>query len=329
MSCDSDEATESSQNEKNVLPFEQAEVGGQVFYFVPKELIQYLPSSGVEVQILDEVGPVEIGDNYMYIHVALFEKIRKLLSSSIDLQQEVGLLKDLLWDRYGSGDTQPPFDPRLLKKLCNDAGASKLFNAILYAMSTNDQVAGRMHLNEKKAVTIIYMLVFGQSQKANWFQKTLSRQVVTKGISESGLALLNKIGVGISKSTQKRDFTQMSKNHDILVSQFISEACASKDLLVLMIDDYTNIHAKRRPNDEMTSTARSMATILLKRFRGIPAIPASAVDIDPQGINSEALAQAVAENLSQLSATYASVMPYWIRSSFFDPEMERNRIEVK
>ena len=34
MSCDSDEATESSQNEKNVLPFEQAEVGGQVFYLV-------------------------------------------------------------------------------------------------------------------------------------------------------------------------------------------------------------------------------------------------------------------------------------------------------
>ena len=46
-------------------------------------------------------------------------------------------------------ETQPPFDPRLLKKLCNDAGASKLFNAILYAMFNNDQVAGTMHLNEK------------------------------------------------------------------------------------------------------------------------------------------------------------------------------------
>ena len=89
----------------------------------------------------------------------------------------------------------------------------------------------------------------------------------------------------------------MSKNHDMLVSQFISEACASKDLLVLLIDDYTNIHTKRRPNDEMTATARNMATILLKRLRGIPAIPASAVDIDPLGKNSEALAQAVAENL--------------------------------
>ena len=86
-------------------------------------------------------------------------------------------------------ETQPPFDPRLLKKLCNDAGASKLFNAILYAMFNNDQVAGTMHLNKKRAVNIIYMLVFGQSQKANWFQKTLSRQVVTKGISESGLKL--------------------------------------------------------------------------------------------------------------------------------------------
>ena len=173
------------------------------------------------------------------------------------------------------------------------------------------------------------MSVFGQSQKANWFQKTVSKQVVTKSISESGLALLNIIGVGISKSTQKCDFAQMSKNHDILVSQFMSEACASKDLPVIMIDDYTDIHAKRRPNDEMTSTAHSMATIILKRFRGIPTIPASAVDINPQGINSDALAQAVTENLSQLSATYASLMLYSIRSSFIDPEIKRNSIEVK
>ena len=105
MSCDSDDATESSWNEKNVLPFEQAEVGGQVFCLVPKELFQYLPNSGVEVQILDEVGPVEIGDNCLYVHANLFEKSRKVLSSSIDLQQEVGLLKDLLWFHYGSGDT--------------------------------------------------------------------------------------------------------------------------------------------------------------------------------------------------------------------------------
>ena len=93
MSCDSDEATESSQNEKNVLPFDKAEVGTQVVNLMWKELIQHLPGSEVEVQILDDVGPVEIGENYMYTHVALFEKSRKSLSSSIHLQQEVGLLK--------------------------------------------------------------------------------------------------------------------------------------------------------------------------------------------------------------------------------------------
>jgi len=84
------------------------------------------------------------------------------------------------------------------------------------------------------------------------------------------------------------------------VSQFIPEACTSKDLLVLMIDDYTNIHATRLPNDEVTSSTRSMATILLKRFRGIPAILALVLDIDLQCMISNALPQAVTENLSQL-----------------------------
>ena len=69
--------------------------------------------------MLNEIGPDEIGDNYLYIPVALFDKVRKLLSSSFDLQQ--------------------------LKRSSKDAGATKLFNAILCDMSTKDQVAGRIN----------------------------------------------------------------------------------------------------------------------------------------------------------------------------------------
>ena len=33
-------------------------------------------------------------------------------------------------------------------------------------------------------------------------------------------------------------------------------------------------------------------------------------------------------NLALLSSTFASGMPHWIRSAFFDPEMKRKRLEI-
>ena len=107
------------------------------------------------------------------------------------------------------------------------------------------------------------------------------------------------------------------------MSAFIEEAISAKELLILMIDDYTNIHTKRRPKNQETSTARSMATILLKRFHGVQAIPAQC-SINPDGVSTDLLIDYTVSSLSSLSATYASVMPHWIRLSFFDPEMDFN-----
>ena len=63
------------------------------------------------------------------------------------------------------------------------------------------------------------------------------------------------------------------------MKDFIDETIHMKCLLVVMIDDYTNIHTKHRPLDSTTSTARSMATIFLKRFPDDPAIEYRSDDI--------------------------------------------------
>ena len=43
-------------------------------------------------------------------------------------------------------------------------------------------------------------------------------------------------------------------------------------LLVLIIDDYTAGHAKRRPQEDKLSEAKTMCTIVVKAFKDIPAI---------------------------------------------------------
>ena len=86
------------------------------------------------------------------------------------------------------------------------------------------------------------MYVFDQSHQANWFNKVHSRQILTKGISESGPTILNKTGIYISRSTQNRDFVKFSSDHDKQLSEFISETCTNKSLQVLMSDVYKYPH---------------------------------------------------------------------------------------
>ena len=87
---------------------------------------------------------------------------------------------------------------------------------MMKAMSTEEHSSGRTLLNEKKAVAIIYMLMFGQSQKASWFQQVLSGQVAGKGLSETGLSILNKSGIAMSKTTQRLICTEQQRSMKML-----------------------------------------------------------------------------------------------------------------
>ena len=91
-------------------------------------------------------------------------------------------------------------------------------------MSNEDQSEKRYEQNKKKFVTIIYMLMYNQSQKASWFQKAMSNMVVRKGISEGGLSVLHKSGIAVSKSIQRRELHNIVENHELAVKEFVNEA---------------------------------------------------------------------------------------------------------
>jgi hypothetical protein len=105
--------------------------------------------------------------------------------------------------------------------------------------------------------------------------------------------------------------------------------------LVLIIDDYTNVHTHRRPKGIHTSTAASMCTIVVKAFKNLKAIerPSSTSIIslhDEQGVDIDSCKQVICSNnqLSLMANTYVSTMPEWMMTQFFQPESERMRISV-
>ena len=68
-----------------------------------------------------------------------------------------------------------------------------------------------------------------------------------KGISEGGLSVSSKSGIAVSKSTQHLNLYQIAEIMNIIYKSSLLMP-RKKALAVLMIDDITNIHTKRKTN---------------------------------------------------------------------------------
>ena len=113
-------------------------------------------------------------------------------------------------------------------------------------------------------------------------------------------------------------------------NELINDAIQHQLQLVPVIDDFTSIHTRRRPTRDKLSQSKSMCTIIIKVFKNIKAIPAcsSSTYHCLQAIDIDACIKTVSgsSTMYKLTFTYSSIMPSWIRPSFFNAELERHRL---
>ena len=139
------------------------------------------------------------GDNVQLPKV-FFDRLVSQVSSMCDLKAEVEKLKSLCMKKFGKRGT-PVSDPLNFKKLCREAGAEKIFDYVINAMETNIQSNKRKEINELRAMSIIYTLMYGQSQQANCFQVAIARTLRGLGVSDRGVGTLRKIGLAAHPET--------------------------------------------------------------------------------------------------------------------------------
>ena len=163
--------------------FDETTVGSGTFCLVPKDMAEYVPAYSAKKEIVEGVGEVEVESNFMYVPTDLVSQLQTIAQQSTNLQMKVNVSVNIYGWLYGNHDRMPPSDPDSLSEASISAGATKLFDAILDAFSFEVRSAKQQE-NKKKSATIIYMLKFGQLQKASWLQKVMSNMVVKKGTSE-------------------------------------------------------------------------------------------------------------------------------------------------
>ena len=228
------------------------------------------------------------------------------------------------------GSEAPEMDPDAFESFCEQVGAEKLFSSIYNAMISKKMSKNRKELTKVCTMVIIYMMVYGQSQKANSFQVTLSRTLQQFGISEQGLMSLRNLGIAAHPHTVKSAAKISASSHCDNLSTFFENAVQNNHFLAIFIDDYHNIHTKHRPESKTQTQATHMTTLLVKVFPNVQAIEKDGnlpcLSKDP--VEVDVLKNILAEGIPSLSKSYAQIMPDWVVSKYFHPEAQRNRLVV-
>ena len=211
--------------------------------------------------------------------------------------------------------------------MCIEAGSVKLYDTITEAVKSDRHSEQRQLLNERRAISIIYIMMYRQSQQANWFQVATARTVKGLGASSRGIETLRNMGLTTHPVTASKVSRKMSLSHYESVNKFFQEAISNKHLVVIFIDDYLNIHTNHRPTDIAQTQPIHMATLLLKSFQNINAVySAGPHDQAPEPANNGLLRLLIDKNSSKLAKSYVEVVPDWLQAKFFDPESQRYRL---
>ena len=247
------------------------------------------------------------------------------------MKKEIDKVKKKIYNDIIINKQETVYDPDRFREFCISAGATKLFDTILGSITSFRHSADRTCLNKKRVVSFIYNLCYCLSQSCNPLQVDHALYLGSNQINQEGIETEHIMGHTLARRTVNNVVNTLSESHFKSFDDFITEATERKWLIVLIVDDFTSIHTKKRPQKDQSSEAKTMCTIVVKAYKEIPAIAVEqAVHIHDQNGDIESCQKLItsASCMHDISNSYASVMPDWLTESFFNPELERQRINI-
>ena len=224
------------------------------------------------------------------------------------------------------------YDPTEFAEFCKRNGAPTLFYNLCKSMNDVRHSEERKRKNEYVAMNVIYELCYGRSQKCNYLQKDHGMYLKMCHTTQEGLDTEKRMGNTVTSRTVENEFKKLAERNAESVNNAISLATENGWLIVCIIDDYTTIHAKRRPTQSSTSKVNNMCTIVCRIFPEINAIPLTSLNSlqNPLGVDVCNLQNELSseETMHNLAMTFCDRMPEWFATEFFSPEAERNRLHA-
>ena len=168
-------------------------------------------------------------------------------------------------------------------------------------------------------------------QKCDFFRQDNGIFLKFAHCTNDGIETQLNIGTACSSRSVDRALSHYAITNETTGADAASNAIKNKKLLLLMIDDYTTIHSHRRPTALATNNVLNMCTIIIKIFPQLDAIQVQSSELvhPPQGVDNIKLKSLMCseQQMLRVAQTFSSCMPE-VTTAFFDPLMERKRLEA-
>ena len=171
-----------------------------------------------------------------------------------------------------------------------------------------------MKLIKKKLVLLCYFLASINNKYINGIKVDIGSYLQTSGASSSSIDTLANIGISVTRKTVNRQKNLTSNEHQQTVDDYCLQNI--KNMFILNIDDYHNIHRRNQPTLLQTHNIYHFVTILLNTNSKISRIPFYSLDNtsihNSKGIDSELIINNLKYNfMNQLSKSYYERKELW------------------
>ncbi|CAB4417283.1 unnamed protein product [Rhizophagus irregularis] len=190
-------------------------------------------------------------------------------SKSYSFAKQVTMLTKVLYERRGNLELNPTHFKQMIEKA--DPRLQGLFDKLVKALVPDNRSAYNKVEARKTIVSLCYIMAGMRNKFVNDFKLKVRLYLSASGTTRAAIDTMNSIGFSACYTTVNNFKRKIANEHLVNIRKFLSEH--SDHLYVYNLDDYHNIHEKRRPDTVTLSTAKHMVTCICKQVSGCAPIP--------------------------------------------------------
>ncbi|KAL9965000.1 hypothetical protein ACROYT_G028723 [Oculina patagonica] len=155
----------------------------------------------------------------------------------------------------------------------SDLHSPGLYQQILNSISNKKTSTKRRNLQQQRAVSLMHIIAYFRSQKTSSLQKDSGLHAASCGLSLRGLSAGQTLGYSTTPRNVQLIKANLNKAHANYIAEQLQRANELSCFIVLMVDDFHNIHTRHTPATLEATSVVHMASCLLDVHPSIYAVP--------------------------------------------------------
>ncbi|RHZ89740.1 hypothetical protein Glove_11g64 [Diversispora epigaea] len=177
---------------------------------------------------------------------------------------KVKILTSVLYNKQHRETTKLKLEPTEFQNMIENASPElkRFFPSMVNAIIPKERSAYNKQEAKKSIVALCYMIAGLRNKFVNQFKTEVGLYLAASGATWEAIDIMSSLGYSICAKSVANYQKKIQENHIIEIESYFSKN--GNFLHIYNIDDFHDIHEKRRPDTTSTSTANHFSTCVTK-----------------------------------------------------------------